>query len=127
MFNNDILKSALLAIPAGLPSIGGAIGSATTTVDLASSFLITQTVAMTATATLPNPSDPRAGDRANVGNSPVSTQNVLINGSTLTPGHFAEFLWSGTAWLVTQVASISSGFTDDFVPSLNWNLAGDEG
>ncbi len=93
---NDTLKLATIALANFAAS--GALGTAAATVDVASSFVITQTTA-SISLTLPNPTDAVAGDRLNIGNSTTSTQSITVAGVTIEVGIAAEFVWSGTAWL----------------------------
>jgi hypothetical protein len=96
MINDDIFKTATL--PLANFATAGAIGTAATTVDIASSFVITQTTAGIA-LTIPNPTDANAGDRLLIGSSSTSTASVSVAGVTLVPGEFSQWLWSGLAWL----------------------------
>lgn len=106
MITNDNLKVTTILVPGGIIAAGGLIGTAPLTVDVASSFVFTQTVPMVATATLPSPTDAQAGDRLSIGNSSSSTQDILVNSVVINPGKFFEFDWSGSAWLaLTSVAS----------------------
>jgi hypothetical protein len=81
----------------------GAIGTAAATVDIASSFVVTQTTAGIS-VTLPSPTDTTAGLELNYINSGASTQSITVGGLVLTPGTMASFRWDGTAW-----ASLSVG------------------
>jgi hypothetical protein len=96
MTNDDIFKTATL--PLANFATAGAIGTAATTVDIASSFVITQTTAGIA-LTIPNPTNANAGDRLLIGSSSTSTATVSVAGVTLIPGEFSQWLWSGAAWL----------------------------
>jgi len=113
---NDTLKTATIALANFAAS--GAIGTAATTVDTASSFVITQTTAGIA-LTIPSPTNTTAGDRLRIGSSSASTANITVAGAVLQPGEFQDFSWSGTAWLsndggrnmgaVVSVATIAAG------------------
>jgi hypothetical protein len=96
MIINDIFKTA--TVPLANFATAGAIGTAATTVDIASAFVITQTTAGIA-LTIPNPTNANAGDRLLIGSSSTSTTSVNIAGVVLVPGEFSEWLWSGLAWL----------------------------
>ncbi|MEQ1767283.1 MAG: hypothetical protein ABL859_07625, partial [Methylotenera sp.] len=92
---------------------GGAIGTAASTVDVASSFNITQTTAGQ-TITLPSPTTTTAGRIATVQNT--GTASFTLGGLTLTSGSSAEFVWNGTAW-VSRVSSPSGAVTTLATPS----------
>ena len=109
MITNDNLKVTTILVPGGLIPGGGLIGTAAVTVDVASSFLVTQTIPMVATATLPSPTDAQAGDRLSMGNSSTSTQDIMVNSIIIPPGKFFEYHWSGTAWLPLAVAAAAVG------------------
>lgn len=100
----DNFKLATIAL-ANFPT-GGTIGTAATTVDVASSFTINQTTAGQA-VTLPNPSNAIAGDQISVMN--IGTASVTIFGKVITTGQFAEFLWTGTAYSVEGDAGRNQG------------------
>lgn len=93
MFINDNLKQATIEV-ANLAT-GGAIGTAATTVDIASSFNITQTTAGQ-TITIPNPTDTLAGDLVTIRNTGTASFTILAQ--VLSAGEFATFSWSGTTW-----------------------------
>lgn len=77
----------------------GPLGTAAATVDVVSSLTINQTTAGIA-LTIPAPTDALAGDRLTVGN--VGTAAVTVAGVPLAPNEFAEWVWSGTAWLMND-------------------------
>jgi hypothetical protein len=114
MIINDTLKVSTIAI--ANVAANGPIGTAATTVDIASSFTINQTTAAIA-LTIPAPTDATAGDRITVGN--IGTVPVTVAGVSLISGEFAEWVWSGTAWLfmdggrnagaVIPVAAVAAG------------------
>jgi hypothetical protein len=116
MFINDNLKTASLAI--ANVAAGGNIGTAAATVDISSSFLVSQTTAGQA-LTLPSPTDALAGDRVILGN--VGSASFTVSGMTIAPGNFRVLVWSGAAWLidadkastgtVVTVASIPAGLS----------------
>jgi hypothetical protein len=95
----------------------GPFAAAAASVDIASSFVITQTTNVA--LTIPNPTDATAGDLLRIGSDTTSTSPFSVNGITLTPGEFATFFWSGTAWLyldggrnagaVVPVAAVAAG------------------
>jgi hypothetical protein len=94
MFINDNLKTATLAI-ANLAT-GGSIGTAATTVDIASTFNINQTTAAQV-ITLPSPTDATAGDRLVVNN--IGTASFTIGGLLIPINSTSNFVWTGTAWV----------------------------
>ena len=73
----------------------GAIGSAATTVDIKTSFVIPQTTAAI-NLTLPSPTTAAAGRIVYVSNS--GTNSFTLNGNTVATGTSAAFVWNGTAW-----------------------------
>lgn len=75
------------------------IGTAATTVDLYSSIQINQTTA-SIVATIPAPTVSQTWQVlriGNVGTAPISVWTTLIS-----VGWFADFQWSGTAWLYSD-------------------------
>jgi hypothetical protein len=94
MFINDNFKTATLVI-ANLAT-GGSIGTAATTVDIASTFNINQTTA-SQVITLPTPTDATAGDRLVVNN--IGTASFTIAGLLVPANSTANFSWTGTAWI----------------------------
>ena len=98
-FINDNFKTATIALPNF--TANGALGTAITTVDIASTFVITQTTAGI-NLTLPNPTDATPGDRLIVINSTTSTNSIAIVGVRLSIGEQAMFTWSGTAWITND-------------------------
>lgn len=99
MFINDNFKTATVALPNF--AANGALGTAITTVDIASTFVITQTTAGIS-LTLPTPTDATAGDRLVVINSTASTTGITVAGVPLSIGEQAMFTWSGTAWITND-------------------------
>lgn len=94
-FINDNLKTATIALTNFAAS--GALGTPAATVDIASSFVITQTTAGI-TLTLPTPTDATAGDRLTIASSTTSTTSITVAGISLVPGEFAQWQWTGSAW-----------------------------
>ena len=98
-FINDNFKTATIALPNF--TVNGALGTAIATVDIASTFVITQTTA-SISLTLPSPTDATAGDRLVVINSTTSTTGIKVVGVPLSIGEQAMFTWSGTAWITND-------------------------
>lgn len=97
MLVNDSFKTAVLNI-ANL-AVGGNIGTAPLTVDIASAFKLTQTTAGQA-ITLPAPTDTLAGDRVVLHSDPASTASFTAYGRNVDPGEFIDVFWNGTSWQV---------------------------
>jgi hypothetical protein len=76
---------------------GGVIGTAATTVDIASAFNINQTTAAQA-LTLPSPTIADAGLLVKISN--VGTASFTLNGQQMPLNATTEFLWNGTVWTV---------------------------
>lgn len=76
---------------------GGVIGTAITTVDICSVFLINQTTA-NQTLTLPPPTNTLAGNLVTIGN--IGSVNFTISGINVSPNSLIKLIWSGTAWLI---------------------------
>lgn len=98
----DSVKFGTLAFPNF--AANGAIGTAANTVDMASSFVITQTTA-SISLTIPSPTDAQAGDRLQVANATESTTSITVAGIVIPVGGLQEFMWTGTAW-VTNISGI---------------------
>jgi hypothetical protein len=93
MFISDNLKLASLPLAV---AAAGPIGTALTTVDIASSFNVTYTGVANGAITLPNPTDALAGDRIKVAN--VGTIAFSFGGDTLNPGFHTYAEWTGTGY-----------------------------
>ena len=89
---NDNFKTATLGVSL---AASGPLGTAATTVDIASSFILTATAAALV-VTLPAPTDALAGDRILV---KTVTNSATVNGILIPVGTFAPFMWDGTAWI----------------------------
>lgn len=74
---------------------GGSIGSAATTVDVITSFLIDQT-STGQTLTLPTPTDTTAGRSVVVSN--VGSAAFTMGGVSIEPARSAVFVWNGSVW-----------------------------
>lgn len=98
-FINDNFKTATIALSNF--AANGALGTAATTVDITSTFVITQTTAGIS-LTLPTPTDATAGDRLVVINGTASTTGITVAGVPLAIGEQAIFTWSGTAWITND-------------------------
>ncbi len=77
---------------------GGNIGSAATTVDVATTFNVNQTTAGQ-TLTLPNPTSATSGRIAFVNN--VGSASFNMYGSVIGTGKSNAFIWNGSAWVTT--------------------------
>ncbi len=98
-FINDNFKTTNIALPNF--TANAVLGTAITTVDIASTFVITQTTAGI-TLTLPTPTDTIAGDRLIVINSSTSTNGITVAGVPLAISEQAMFTWSGTEWITND-------------------------
>ncbi len=115
MFINDTFKKATLTLSL---AAAGPIATAPLSVDIASSFSVTGTAANLA-LTLPNPTNAQAGDVVHVSNAAANANTFTINGYTIKPSEFGEFVWNGTSWLnmdggrntgaSVSVATVSAG------------------
>jgi hypothetical protein len=92
-FINDNLKRATLNIAV---AAAGSIGTAATTVDIASSFNIAYTGVANGAITLPNPTDAQAGDIIKVANTGVTA--FSFGGDVVNAGFHTYAEWSGTAY-----------------------------
>lgn len=105
MFISNTLSLADVAL--GNLSAGGNIGAAAVTVDIASSFAITQTTAAQ-TLTLPAPTVATPAGQIvavkNVGTAQFNMHGVVIRANT-----GALYQWSGTAWVPLSDVSQPAG------------------
>jgi hypothetical protein len=92
----DALKLSQVALASLAAS--GPIATAALSVDIASNFAVTTTVAALA-LTLPTPTDASAGDHVIISNAAANTNTYTVNGFTIRPAEFAVFVWNGTTWL----------------------------
>jgi len=100
-----INNGATLNSAKALGNITGAnIGAAAATVDIYTTFTITQTTAGI-TASILSPTDTTAGRIIYISNLPASTQTITVGGATLAPGTNASFIWNGSAWAATSVTT----------------------
>ena len=76
---------------------GGTIGTAATTVDRFSAFLISQTTAGQI-LTVPVPSSPLGARLITISSSSASTVSFSLLGITFAPGQTQAFAWTGAAW-----------------------------
>jgi hypothetical protein len=74
---------------------GGPIGTAAATVDIYTTFNLTQTTA-NQTVTIPSPTDTTAGRIAYINNT--GTVGFTTLGVRIESGKSAQFIWNGTAW-----------------------------
>lgn len=81
---------------------GGVIGTAATTVDINSIFLINQTTAGQ-TLTLPNPTTTTLGQVVSVISN--STASFIMYEVTIIPTSCQEFLWTGTSWIRNNIST----------------------
>ncbi len=77
---------------------GGNIGTAATTVDVATTFDVNQTTAGQ-TLTLPNPTTATSGRIAFVNN--VGSVSFTMYDSVIAAGQSNTFIWNGSAWITT--------------------------
>lgn len=92
-FIADNFKTAQVTIALAAP---WAIGTAATTVDIASSIAVNYTGTANGAVTLASPTDAQAGDRVKVLN--IGTQPFVINGDAVNPWFHVDAVWNGTAW-----------------------------
>ncbi|MFO0781923.1 MAG: hypothetical protein U0524_03485, partial [Candidatus Saccharimonadales bacterium] len=85
---------------------GGNIGTAAATVDVATTFNVTQTTAGQ-TLTLPDPTDPTPGRLAYV-NSVAGNAIFLMYGNTVLAGTSVSFMWNGSDWVTTGASGINA-------------------
>lgn len=112
---NDSLKKASLQI-ANLPT-GGSIGTAATTVDRFSVFIINQTTAGQ-TITIPSPTDTSLSDVQEIVN--VGTAMFILNGKQVNPGTTVQNVWTGTAYTTNNSGFIPAGTaTNTLTTSVN--------
>jgi hypothetical protein len=78
---------------------GGNIGTAATTVDVNSAFVVTQTTA-SQTITLPAPTAPTGSRVVTVQNATTSTTSFTIYNSILAIGQSIDLFWNGAAWSI---------------------------
>jgi hypothetical protein len=102
--------------PAGTSGLTGNQG-ASTTVDVNSLFVCTQTTAGQA-LTIPTPTVTTGGRYVTIKNSSSSTQSFTMNGTTLGVGKSADYMWDGAVWVITesglaQAANIINTYTVD--------------
>ena len=102
----DNLKLGTLII-ANLAT-GGPIGTASATVDIASSFAVNQTTAGQA-ITLPVPTNAIAGDQIRVVG--VGTASFTVLGKTVAPGTFTDVFWTGSSYAVDADSGRNQGAT----------------
>lgn len=102
-----VLNLTTLAV--GDTAVNGPIGALTAaaTVDIYSSFLLTQTTAGITAATLPNPTDTTPGKLALVMNNDASTAPIQMYGVNIGIGAVQWFAWEGSAWGSTRLPAIA--------------------
>jgi hypothetical protein len=91
----------------------GSIGTAATTVDLASSAVITQTTAAIA-LTLPTPTGTASevtGLEFEAINALASTQSITVGSTLLVPGSVGIFRYDGAAWANIQTGLRNQGIS----------------
>ena len=84
------------------------IGAAVDAVDIASSFTINQST-VGIKLTLPNPTDPMAGQLVIVNN--IGIVNIIVQNSTIYPSTTVIFSWNGAAWGRVDSLSFVGGIT----------------
>ena len=91
-------SSVFTAISISDVSGGGNIGTAASTVDVATTFNVNQTTSGQ-TLTLPTPTTTTAGRIAFVNN--VGSTSFTMYGNPIASGKSASFIWNGTSWVQT--------------------------
>ena len=107
-------------------SANGAIGSAASTVDIGSVFLINQTTTGIA-ATLPTPTSSLPMYVSVVANS---TASIILYGVTITAGSSQQYLFQGTSWVAANISSGGGSSVTNTVGTLSTpegNIAGNIG
>lgn len=97
--NSSFSQRSSLAI-ANLVS-GGNIGTAPNTVDINSSFILTQTTAAQV-VTLPDPTDTTPARLVILESSSSSTVAFTFYGSTISPGDAISVQWNGSGWVLVS-------------------------
>jgi len=97
-----------VAINTGNFATGGSIGSAASTVDVATSINIPQTTAGQ-TLTLPSPTTTTAG-RSLIINNTGST-SFIIGGNVIPNGQGRSYQWNGSAWTILDATLAGTGLT----------------
>jgi hypothetical protein len=92
-FINDNFKRATINLTV---SAAGSIGTAATTVDIASSFNIAYTGVANGVVTIANPTDAQAGDIIKIANTGITA--FSFGGDVLNPGFHTYAEWSGTTY-----------------------------
>jgi hypothetical protein len=92
-FINDNLKRATINLTV---AAAGPIGTAATTVDIASSFNINYTGVAKGVVTIANPTNAQAGDFIKIANT--GTVAFSLGGDVLNAGFHTYAEWSGTAY-----------------------------
>jgi hypothetical protein len=93
MFINDTVKRATLDLTI---AAAGSLGTAATTVDIASSFNVKYTGTPNGVVTLSTPTDVQAGDLVEISNSGAVA--FSFGGDILNPGFHTYAVWTGTAY-----------------------------
>ena len=105
-----------------IPAGGAGNTGASTTVDVATTFNITQTTG-SLTLSLPTPTVATAGRLVYVNN--VGSTSFVMHGSTIAPGGAQTYIWNGSAWIASGVSGTGSGVTT--VGALNGGTANANG
>src|SRR5206468_12192573 len=96
-------STLLSSVAVGNHVTGGNIGTSAATVDVSTTFDVTQTTSGQ-TLTLPNPTDTTSGRVVYV-NSLSGNADFTMYGVTLTAGNSASFIWNGSTWVATGSGS----------------------
>lgn len=96
---------------------GGNIETAANSVDIGSTFSINQTTAGQ-TLTIPSPTVTTAGRMIKVSN--VGTASFKIANIVLAPSKYADFLWTGSAWIPAVAEQASTLTNKTFVLSAEY-------
>ncbi|MDZ7744293.1 MAG: carbohydrate binding domain-containing protein [Candidatus Saccharibacteria bacterium] len=91
-------STLLTAISISDRATGGNIGSAATTVDVATTFNVNQTTA-SQSLTLPTPTDTTSGRIIYVNN--VGSAEFTMYGNPVSVGSSSSFIWNGSSWSQT--------------------------
>ena len=96
MIVND--NHLLSTVPLTSFAANAPLGTAAATVDIASSFVITQAVGGIV-VTIPAPTDTTAGLELNIANAAASTQNITVGGYLMIPSSSMQYRWTGASWV----------------------------
>jgi hypothetical protein len=105
--NNSSTLNTAMAI--SNKATGGAIGTAAATVDVATTFNVSQTTAGQ-TLSLPSPTSTTAGRIVYVNN--VGSANFVMGGITISSSNGSQgYIWNGSAWTAINAATAGTAIT----------------